>query len=347
MKSYVFPGNIREDILAIGNCQIPYMRTKEFSDINLESEALLLDFIGSPKGNVIIYTGSGTGAMDAIVSNYVKTKKKAFVIDGGTFGHRWYALCEYYQVESYDYKVSFAKDIDYIDLENVLCREKPDVLLCQHHETSSGQKFDLEKISKLCKKYNISLVVDAISSFLAEELDMETLEIDICLTSTQKGLNIPPGLSIIFISPKLKGYSFAHLGYYFDFEENLSNMKRGQTPYSPATSIFLQLHKRLLQIRKDGGVRNVINKVKERALYFRQLCMENNWNIPAECPSYAITGFYVNRNSDKIFRALIEEKDIFIMPGSVPGFFRISHMGEQSLEDLLELALTIKEIESR
>ena len=44
MKSYVFPGNIREDILAIGNCQIPYMRTKEFSDINLESEALLLDF---------------------------------------------------------------------------------------------------------------------------------------------------------------------------------------------------------------------------------------------------------------------------------------------------------------
>lgn len=165
MKSYVFPGNIREDILAIGNCQIPYMRTKEFSDINLESEALLLDFIGSPKGNVIIYTGSGTGAMDAIVSNYVKTKKKAFVIDGGTFGHRWYALCEYYQVESYDYKVSFAKDIDYIDLENVLCREKPDVLLCQHHETSSGQKFDLEKISKLCKKYNISLVVDAISSF--------------------------------------------------------------------------------------------------------------------------------------------------------------------------------------
>ena len=313
MKSYVFPGNIREDILAIGNCQIPYMRTKEFSDINLESEALLLDFIGSPKGNVIIYTGSGTGATIKVT------------VDG----------------------VELAKDIDYIDLENVLCREKPDVLLCQHHETSSGQKFDLEKISKLCKKYNISLVVDAISSFLAEELDMETLEIDICLTSTQKGLNIPPGLSIIFISPKLKGYSFAHLGYYFDFEENLSNMKRGQTPYSPATSIFLQLHKRLLQIRKDGGVRNVINKVKERALYFRQLCMENNWNIPAECPSYAITGFYVNRNSDKIFRALIEEKDIFIMPGSVPGFFRVSHMGEQSLEDLLELALTIKEIESR
>lgn len=75
MKSYVFPGNIEESILSIGAEQIPYMRTSEFSQVNLESERILLDLIGCKDGRTIIYTGSGTGAMDAVVSNYVTTQK--------------------------------------------------------------------------------------------------------------------------------------------------------------------------------------------------------------------------------------------------------------------------------
>lgn len=332
--------------MEIGSRPFIYMRTDEFSAINRESERILLDLIHCSGGRTIIYTGSGTGAMSAVVENYVSTKKKAFVIDGGSFGKRWYQLCSYYGVPAVDYKVPFASDIDYADLERRVDAERPDVFLCQHHETSTGQLFNLSEISRICHKFGVSLVVDVISSFLAEEVDMDALGIDICITSTQKGLNIPPGLSVIFLSKSLQDYMFAHNGYYWDFEDNLTNLTRGQTPFSPATILFLQLNARLRQLRDDGGEETNIVQVRHRAAFFRELCRKYGWKVPAAVPSSAITGFQTSDTAErKIFRGLIEKYDTYIMPGGIPGFYRVSHMGLQSDEDLELLAARIHELE--
>lgn len=346
MNSYVFPGDIDPRIAAIGAKPFLYMRTDAFSQINKESERMLLDLIHCPSGRTIMYTGSGTGAMSAVVENYVSTKRKAFVIDGGSFGHRWFQLCEYYDIPAFDFKVPFAKDIDYALLEQTVASEKPDIFLCQHHETSSGQMFNLEIISDICHRYGVSLVVDVISTFLAEPLDMGALDIDICITSTQKGLNIPPGLSILFFSPKLDGYVFNHKGYYWDFDDNFANLKRGQTPFSPATILFLQLHARLEQLMEEGGENKNIADVRHRALHFRALCKKYGWAVPAETPSYAITGFQTKDTAERIiFKGLIDKYDTYIMPGGVPGFYRVSHMGLQSDENLDRLAAAIHEFE--
>lgn len=342
MQSFVFPGNIAEPIMQIGSKPFIYMRTDSFSKINLESERILLDLIHCSEGRTIIYTGSGTGAMSAVVENYCTTKRKAFVIDGGSFGHRWFQLCAYYGVPVVDYKVPFAKDIDYEDLERSVAAARPDVFLCQHHETSSGQLFNLKEISRICHKYGVSLVVDVISSFLAEELNMDELDIDICVTSTQKGLNIPPGLSVLFFSKNLDGYPFNHRGYYWDFEDNFNNLKRGQTPFSPATILYLQLNARLRQLQAEGGEGRNIESIRHRALYFRELCKKYGWAIPAEVPSMAITGFQTGDTAErKIFKGLIEKYDTYIMPGSIPGFYRVSHMGLQDDEQLDLLAQRI------
>ena len=346
MHSFVFPGNIDESIMAIGAQPFIYMRTDAFSEINKESERLLLELIHCTGGRTIIYTGSGTGAMSAVVENYCTTKKKAFVIDGGSFGHRWFQLCNYYGVPVVDYTVPFAKDIDYADLETTVASERPDVFLCQHHETSTGQLFNLKEISRICHKYKVSLVVDVISTFLAEELSMDELDIDICITSTQKGLNIPPGLSVLFFSKNLDGYMFNHRGYYWDFDDNLSNLRRGQTPFSPATILYLQLNARLKQLKAEGGERKNIEDVRHRALYFRNLCKKYGWDVPAENPSMAVTGFQTSDTSERrVFKGLIAKYDTYIMPGSVPGFYRVSHMGLQSDENLKELAERIHEFE--
>ena len=130
MHSYVFPGDLDKEIAAVGSQPIPYMRTEEFSKINLESERILLDLIHCHGGRTIIYTGSGTGAMSAVVENYVSTKGKALVINGGSFGRRWVSLCEYYGVPVVDFKVPFAKDIDYDELERTVEAESPEVFLC-------------------------------------------------------------------------------------------------------------------------------------------------------------------------------------------------------------------------
>ena len=346
MRSYVFPGDIDPAIMAIGAEPFLYMRTDAFSQINKESEQILLDLIHCTGGRTIIYTGSGTGAMSAVIENYVTTKQKAIVIDGGSFGHRWFQLCEYYQVPVVDFVVPFATDIDYDALEKTVAAERPDVFLCQHHETSTGQLYDLDKISALCHKYNMSLVVDVISTFLAEPLSMNRYDIDICITSTQKGLNIPPGLSILFFSKKLDGYAWNHKGYYWDFDDNFSNFKRGQTPFSPATILYLQLNARLRQLKAEGGEDKNIAEVRHRALKFREFCKKYGWDVPAEVPSYAITGFQTRDTAErKIFKGLIEKYDTYIMPGGKPGFYRVSHMGLQTDQELEELADRIHEFE--
>ncbi len=348
MRSYVFPGDIDPKIAAIGAEPFMYMRTDAFSEINKESERILLELIGCKGGRTIIYTGSGTGAMSAVVENYVKTKRKAIVIDGGSFGHRWQQLCAYYGVDHIHFQVPFAHDIDYALLERTIAEQRPDVLLCQHHETSSGQLYDLKELARICHAYGVSPVVDVISSFLAEPLDMDALGLDICITSTQKGLNIPPGLSVLFLSKRLEGYPFAHNGYYWDFEDNLSNLKRGQTPFSPATILFLQLNARLRQLQEQGGPEQNIAEVHHRCSVFRALCTRYGWTIPAERPSSAITGIQTADDAQRrIFRGLIEKYDTYIMPGSVPGFYRISHMGLQTDAELEELAARISEFEPK
>lgn len=343
MESFVFPGNIEPEISLIASQPIPYMRTAAFSAIVKSSEQMLLNLIGCPNGRIIFYTASGTGAMDAVVANYVSRSNRIFIISGGSFGDRWRNICDYYNLPSTLYKIPFAQDIDYEDLEREVALKRPEIFLCQHHETSTGQLFNLKKISAICKKYNVSLVVDVISSFLADPLNMSDLGIDICITSSQKGLNIAPGLSFVILSDRLSSVTFKANGYYFDFKENLKNLQRGQTPYSPATTLFLQLHERL---KRDVacGVDTIISTVRKRALYFRSLCKQYGWKVPAETPSNCITGFFVNRNADILFEKMIE-KGFYIMPGGTPGYFRVSHLGIQDEESLSELARTIHQIE--
>ncbi len=345
MKSYVFPGNIESDILNIAAEQIPYMRTAQFSALVKESETMFLDLIACEGGRVLFYTASGTAAMEAVVTNFVALKKKAFILSGGSFGRRWKDICEYYSCVNVSFELPFAKDADYEKLEAAVAASRPEVFLCQHHETSTGQLFDLKKISNICKRYNVYLVVDVISSFLADPFNMDALGVDICVTSSQKGLNIPPGLSFVVLGKRVLRESFAHKGYYLDFKENLKNLERGQTPYSPATTLFLQLHARL---KKDIqlGYDSIVNEVREKALYFRSLCQKNSWEMPVEVPSNCITGFFVHRNGDILFVELMK-MGIYIMPGGTPNYFRVSHLGVQTYEDLDRLASCIKEIENR
>lgn len=345
MKSYVFPGEIEKDIRDINAMEIPYMRTEFFSQIVKECESMLLELIHCSGGRVIPFTASGTAAMDAVVTNFVKALDgKAFVIAGGSFGRRWHQLCDYYNVENEVFEVPFAKDIDYQALEDAIVASKPKVLLCQQDETSTGALYDIERIAAICHRHDVRLVVDVISSFLADPLYMDKWGIDICLTSTQKGLNVSPGLSLVFLSPKLNDFKFAHGSYYFDFEENLKNLTRGQTPYSPATTIFMQMHERL---KRDvaAGVDNIIETVGKRAAYFRKLCKENGWETPVERPSNCVTGFFVRKNGDRLFKEMIK-RGYYIMPGGTPDYFRVSHLGLQSEADLDELARNIKEVEN-
>ncbi len=326
MKSFAFPGNIEPDILAIAAGQIPYMRTQWFSDLVLENESMLLDLLECPGGRVIPYTASGTAAMDACVCSFVSTCKRALVINGGDFGARWRDLCRYYGLPHDELVVSFGKHPDHASLEEHIASGRYDVLLMQHHETSSGYLYDLETVSKSCRTKGVYLVVDAISSFLTDTFSMSRFRIDIAILSSQKGLNLPPGLSFVVLSKGIvEQRKFVPKSFYYDWNDQLTNLQRGQTPFSPATHLFMQLHARLVKVR-GVGVLKIIEQVKSRAISFRQACVERGWTFSAEQMSNCLTGVYLPFPVRPLVNFL-NDRQIYVMPSGPANMIRVSHLG--------------------
>lgn len=287
---------------------------------------------------MVLLTASGTGAMDAVATNYLSVLGRedapVMIVDGGGFGRRWKALCKYYGIPFRGFDVAFGKDADYEGLEAAMRKANASALVTEHDETSSGQLFDLTRMGDICRRTGASLVVDAISSFLADPLDMAAMNIDVCITSSQKGLNVHPGIALVALSPKLVGFPWNHLSYYFDFEENLHNLTRGQTPYSPATMIILQTAEALRAVEAEG-LDNHIKKVAERAGKFRRGVAALGLEMPVEVKSNAVTGFMVpDAVAQTLFRDLID-RGFWIMPGGNPNYFRVSHLGEADTDDLI------------
>ena len=337
MKTYAFPGIIEDDILRISAGQIPYMRTSWFSGVMKENERMLLDAIGCQGGRVMFFTSSGTAAMESVVQNYVAAKGSAFIIDGGTFGHRWVQLCEYHGIEHEVMQIPFAEDIDYEALEQRVACSRPAVFLCQHHETSSGQLFDIRRISDICHKFGTSLVVDVISSFLAEELDMNGMGIDVAVTSTQKGLNLPPGAALVFLAENALKVDFRHNNYYLDFQDNLKNLERGQTPFTPAVGTLLQINARLKEIEAAGGAETERAKIAALAADFRERIKDLPLDICSDALSNAVTPLRTrNCSAYDIFTILKDEYQIWICPngGAMKDIiFRVGHIGALTTAD--------------
>lgn len=341
MKSFAFPGNIEPEILAIAAIQVPYMRTKWFSDLVLENESILLNLLECSGGRVIPYTASGTAAMDACVSSFVSSYRRPLVINGGTFGARWGEICRYYGMCHDEFHVPFGKPPELELLASRLSSGTYDVLLMQHHETSSGFLYDLGTISELCQAHGVRLVVDAIGSFLAEPFAMDSFGIDVAILSSQKGLNLPPGLSFVVLSKNaVKEGKFEQNGFYFDWREHLTNLQRGQTPYSPATHLFMQLNARLVKT-KSAEIQTVIEQVRSRAEAFRRACTKRGWLFSAETMSNCLTGVYLPFPA----RPLVDyfsRQHVYVMPSGPKNMIRVTHLGTLDCD---EQTMLVDEIE--
>jgi len=329
------PVKMSEDILNIGAKQTPYFRNKPFSDVMLESEELLLEFLNAPAGSQVIFlTASGTAGLEATVMNLLDEKNRALVVNGGGFGQRFVDICKSYKIAHTEITVN---NSNLEDISTFIDTTGFDTFIVNAHETSVGHIYDLEAIGNLCKNNNLLNIVDAISMFVTDPIDMQKHNIDVVITSSQKGLALPPGLTMVILNPKAIKNIREIKSHYFNFKNYLVDGRRGQTPYTPAVTIILQLHARLKQIKKDGGIESTINKAKEISNYFR----EKINNLPLK--SY--TDFMPNamttliptddRSATKIVRDLEDIFKIIVCPNGGElrdKIFRVSHMGDMNKE---------------
>ncbi len=344
----VGPVKMSEDILELGGKQPPYFRNDKFSKILLRCEELLLKMSNAPQGSRVVFlTASGTAGMESVVMNFLTKNDNAIVINGGTFGQRFVNLCTSHDVPHLNFKV---ENTNLSDINNRVEQvEKYNALLVNGHETSIGTLYDLEAIGQFCKDNNLFNIVDAISMFVTDELDMQKHHIDAVITSSHKGLGLPPGLSMIILSPEaIERLHIVNI-HYFNFKNYLKEGERGQTPYTPAVSIVLQLLQRLENIEKNGGVCSSIQNAKEVAEYFRAKIRELNlpFNFYGNYLPNAMTTLSPTngKNAKDIAKVLEEENKVIVNPnGGEIGdkVFRVSHMGavNKTYMDTLLNALT-------
>lgn len=343
-----------ELILKIGSEQTPYFRTPEFSKINLENEQLMKELLhASNDSRAIFLTGSGTSGMEATVMNVFNENDKVLIVNGGGFGQRFVDMCNIHKIDCDDIKIDFGE---------CLTREKLyeydgknyTAFLVNICETSSGVYYNIDLISEFCKKNNLLLVVDAVSSFLSDDLNMQEHGADVVITGSQKALACPPGIAIIVLSPKAieRVENNTCKSMYFDLEDMLINGIRGQTPYTPAITIILQLNARLKQLKNNGGIKTELKRISDLAEDFREKIKEFPFEVKCKCLSNAVTTVHSKNKLDvNIVEILKNEYDIWVSTArddlSETMIFRVGHMGDLTPEDNDKLIDALRDIQKR
>ena len=347
------PVQVSEEVRAIGAEQIPYFRTTEFSSVMMENEALMLKFTNAPKGSKAIFiTGSGTASMEATVMNTLDRKDKVLVVNGGTFGQRFVHLLQLHEINYTEIKLKAGSALSYERLKPY-DGQGYTAFVVNIHETSTGVRYDMDLISDFCKKNNLFFIVDAISSFLADEIDLSKSGIDVMITGSQKALACPPGVSVIIVSKnaiKRIGNSKPKC-MYLDLKNALSNGERGQTPFTPAVGILIQINARLKSIDANGGVNTEIKKTQSLATYFRENIKRLPFEIFSESMSNAVTPLHpTTASAYDIFCILKDEYGIWVCPngGEFKDLvFRVGHIGDLSFGDYDKLTEAFHDLQIR
>jgi aspartate aminotransferase-like enzyme len=349
----VGPVQSSEVVREIGKENVPYFRTAEFGKIMLENETLIKEFSKSGENaRVAFITGSGTASMEASIINTLTTEDKAIVINGGSFGERFEQILTLHEIPYDAIKLEHGKALKEEHLKDY-ANKGYTAFVVNVGETSTGVHYDMDLISKFCKENNLFLIVDSISSFLADEFDMKKLGVDVMITGSQKALACPPGISIIVLSERAvkKVYSLKPKTYYLDLKTALSNQERGQTPFTPAVGTLIQINARLKEIKNRGGVESEVEYISSLANYFREKIVELPFEIVSESMSNAVTPLHpLTADAYDIFLTLKDEYNIWVCPNGGDmkhTIFRVGHIGALTKEDYDTLINALKDMQKR
>ncbi len=349
----VGPVQSSEAVRSVGAEQVPYFRTSEFSATMIENERLVLKFAKASAGSRAVFmTASGTGSMEATVANVLTPQDKVLVVNGGSFGHRFVELLQIHQIPHTEI---VPPPQDSVTPEQLATFDGLGytAFLVNVHETSTGVRYDVDAISAFCKRNGIVLIVDAISSFLADPFDMAALGADVMIAGSQKALACPPGISLIVLSPRAVARVEANdpKCMYLDLRTALNNQERGQTPFTPAVGILRQINIRLKEIDATGGVESEIAKIAAHANYFRGKLANLPFEVCSKRMSNAVTPIHpTTASAYEIFLKLKDEYGIWICPNGgdlKDKIFRVGHIGALTTADYDALIVALEDLKTK
>jgi len=251
-----------------------------------------LKYVFGTAKEVLIFTSSGTGAMEGAITNMLSPGDKAIVVRAGKFGERWTSICKAYGVEAVNIDIPWGELLDPNEVEKTL-KAHPDAkaVYMQATETSTGAQLPVKEVATIVKNYPDTLmVVDGITGVGVFSLPMDEWGIDILIGGSQKALMLPPGLAFAGVSDKAWEFNKTSKipKFYFNWAKELDNLKKNQTNFTPAISLIIGLRE-ALKIIKTEGLENVFRRIDMLAKATREGAQALGLKIFAKNPSPAVT----------------------------------------------------------
>ena len=229
-------------------------RTADFRALFTRVLADMKDFIGT-RNDVLVLASSGTGVMEGAVSNLTSPGDKVLVLTAGKFGERWTGLAKAFGCVPEVISAPYGETIALDEVKQKLTSDIR-VVYVQGTESSTGARHDVKGIAKLVREasHDTLLVVDAITGLGTTHFDVDGWGIDVIIGGSQKALMIPPGLAYCAVSERAwqRMETAKSPRYYFDFRKERKSAAKGETAYTPATSLFAALGAALDFVRKMG-----------------------------------------------------------------------------------------------
>lgn len=351
-KKLFIPGPIEvsKDVLEKMATPMIGHRSKEASQLqrNISNKLRTLFYTNN---EILLSSSSGSGLMEASVR--CLTKKRAAIFSIGSFGNRWYDMALSNGVPADLFKSELGSITTKEMVEDALSTNKYDLITITHNETSTGVMNPVYEISEVIKKYpEVMFCLDTVSSAGGVKIEVDKLGVDVCITSSQKALGLPPGLSVCTISDRAveKARTVKNRGFYLDLVQLYDTIKKKdyQYPSTPNLSLMFALDYQLDKILEEG-LENRFKRHLEMAQYTRSWA-KKYFDIFTDEKNASVTLTTVKNTRG------ISVKDLNIELGN-RGFsisngygdlkektFRIAHMAELTLDEVKKLLVAIEEI---
>ncbi len=328
-------------------------RTEAFRKIMMETLELLKYYYDT-RNDILIFASSGTGAMEGSVSNLLSPGERMLVGTAGKFGERWLGIAQAYGIEAVKAESPYGRPVDIEAMKQKLANAGPfRAVFIQATETSTAVMNDVRALGEVVKDYpETALVVDGITGLGTSDLRVNEWGLDILIGGSQKAVMIPPGLAFVSVSEKAWGL----IGksklprFYFDFAKERKNQVKGETAYTPATTLVIGLHAALEYVKRIGRENLIANaallaeasRAAAQALGLKLFAESSPANAAtAVCAPAGMDSGAIVKELRTRFGAVIANGQ-----GSMKGqIFRLAHLGYYDMADVfavfaaLEIAL--------
>jgi serine---pyruvate transaminase len=247
------PTPIPPEVAAAAAAPMQHHRSPEFRALLLETLGRLQQVFAT-ENDIVLFTGSGTAAMESAVANMLSPGDRVVVATAGNFGDRWVKLIRSYGLEPVVVEQPWGERLDPGRIGAAASEEGTKAVFVTHSETSTGVVHDVEAIAAAVAPSGAVLVVDAVSSLGGVELATDAWGVDVVVSGSQKALMSPPGLA--FASVSEKAWKLAERSqlprYYLDWRRAVDSQVKGDTAFTPAVSIVVALRTALDLILTQG-----------------------------------------------------------------------------------------------